>query len=141
MTSLTICLTLMTAADPDAAARAVLALAVAARPAPDAYESLRARAVAEGRPLVVWVGVRRPDLERPDWLHYHCEAFPGAGAAGAVVGRPAAGELWRGAGGAAGGAGGRRRAGGGRAAPPPPPPSHTPARAPRAARRGAALQT
>jgi len=97
MTTLTLCLTLLTtpAADPDAAARAALALAVAARPAAPAYESLRARAVAENRPLVVWVGLRRPDLERPDWLHHHCDAFPGATPPCAVVGRPANGELWR----------------------------------------------
>src|SRR5438034_7073126 len=77
----------------DADVHAALALAVAARPA--SYESLRARAIAERRPLVVWVGVRRPDLERTDWLHYHCESFPGATAPCAVVARPADGELWR----------------------------------------------
>src|SRR5262245_46557552 len=66
-------------------ARAALALAVAARrptlpacgdaPAPPTeYERLRARAVAEGRVLLVWVGLDRPDLEiaRPDCLHYRC---------------------------------------------------------------------
>src|SRR5207237_3163298 len=80
MTTLTLCLTLLAtpAADPDAAARAALALAVAARPVAPSYEALRARAVAENRPLVVWVGLRRPDLERPDWLHPHCDPSPGA---------------------------------------------------------------
>ena len=77
----------------DADAHAALALAVAATP--PSYESLRARAIAERRPLVVWVSVRRPDLERSDWLHYHCESFPGATGPCAVVGRPADGELWR----------------------------------------------
>jgi len=77
----------------DADACAALALAVAAKP--ESYESLRARAIAERRPLVVWVGVRRRDLERADWLPYHCESFPDATAPGAVVGRPADGELWR----------------------------------------------
>src|SRR5947207_1476896 len=77
----------------DADVHAALALAVAATPAP--YESLRGRAIAERRPLVVWVGVRRPDLERADWLHYHCESFPGANVPCAVVARPADGELWR----------------------------------------------
>jgi hypothetical protein len=77
----------------DADAHAALAVAVAATP--PSYESLRARAIAELRPLVVWVGVRRPDLGRSDWLHYYCESFPGAAAPCAVVGRPAAGELWR----------------------------------------------
>ena len=41
------------------------------------------------------LGTGRPDLERADWLHYHCESFPGATAPCAVVGRPADGELWR----------------------------------------------
>ena len=97
MNHLILCVSLLTtpATDPDAAARAALALAVAARPAPPSYESLRARALAEGRPLVVWVGVSRPDLERSDWLHFHCESFPGATPPCAVVGRPEGGELWR----------------------------------------------
>jgi len=81
--------------DPKADTHAALALAVAAPTAPASYESLRARAIVEWRPLVVWVGVRRPDLERSDWLHYHCESFPGATAPCVVVGRPANGELWR----------------------------------------------
>src|SRR6516164_3861393 len=79
------------AADVDV--HAALALAVATNPA--SYEALRARAIAERRPLVVWVGVRRPDLERADWLHYHCTAFPGAAAPCVVVGQPWDGELWR----------------------------------------------
>jgi hypothetical protein len=95
MYSCLVCLSLLTPADPDAPARAALALGVTARPAPPSYESLRARAVAEHRPLVVWVGLRQPELERPGWLHYHCDAFPGAAPPCAVVGRPAGGELWR----------------------------------------------
>jgi hypothetical protein len=85
--------------DPDARARAALGRAVAARPghAPGEYERLRARAVAEGRVLLVWVGLTRPDLERarPDCLHYRCTAFPDAAPPCVVVGRPAGGELWR----------------------------------------------
>jgi len=77
----------------DTDAQAALALAVAATQ--PSYESLRARAIAERRPFVVWVGVRRADLERGDWLHYHCESFPGATPPCAVVGRPAEGDLWR----------------------------------------------
>jgi hypothetical protein len=79
------------AAEPDA--RAALALAVAARP--ESYEPLRARAIAERRPLAVWVGLRRADLERGEWLHYHCASFPGATAPCVVVGLPTDRELWR----------------------------------------------
>jgi hypothetical protein len=95
-------------ADAEAQARAALALAVASHhtPAPihnqkhdqmTMYERLRARAVAENRPLIVWVGLYRPDLERarPDALHYHSDRFPGATPPRVVVGRPAGGELWR----------------------------------------------
>src|SRR5207244_761624 len=86
--------------DPDTHARAALALAVAAYHPPaqvSEYERLRARAVAEGRPLLVWVGLHRPDLERarPDCLHHHCDRFPDAAPPCVVVGRPAGGELWR----------------------------------------------
>jgi hypothetical protein len=97
-----------TAGEPDPRTRAALALAVAAYrpPAPiqnddhastTEYERLRARAVVENRPLLVWVGLSRPDLERdrPDGLHYHCATFPGAVPPCVVVGRPAGGELWR----------------------------------------------
>jgi hypothetical protein len=92
----------------EARARAALALAVSThRPAAqrqgpvsapaDGYARLRARAVAEGRVLLVWVGFARPDLESalPDRLHYRCPAFPGAAPPCVVVGRPAGGELWR----------------------------------------------
>lgn len=89
---LMISLNLITPPD-EAEASAALAIAVAAKP--ESYESLRARAIADRRPLVVWVGVRRPDLERGDWLHYHCESFHGAAGPCVVVGRPADGELWR----------------------------------------------
>ena len=89
--------TLPPAAD-DAAARARAALALAVAAQPDAeYARLRQRAVAEDRPLLVWVGVTRLDLERarPDCLHLRRAAFPGAAAPCVVVGRPAGGELWR----------------------------------------------
>jgi hypothetical protein len=95
-------------ADAEAQARAALALAVATHHTPvpvqnqkheqvTVYERLRARAVAENRPLLVWVGLRRPDLERarPDALHYHCDRFPDATPPCVVVGRPAGGEPWR----------------------------------------------
>src|SRR5437764_3559453 len=97
MTLLVTCHRTLTAptAEPRADAHAALARAVAAAPVPASYESLRARAIVEWRPLVVWVGVRRPDLERSDWLHYHCDSFPGAMGQCVVVGRPANGELWR----------------------------------------------
>jgi len=81
------------APSPDSDTQAALALAVATKPA--SYEALRARAITERRPLVVWVGVCRPDLERGDWLHYHCASFPGASAPCVVVGKPSDGELWR----------------------------------------------
>jgi hypothetical protein len=113
---------MLVAADPDAAARAALALAVAGRrvaaPMND-YGRLYTRAVAEDRPLAVWVGLRRADLERPDWLHYHCDAFPGAAPPCVVVGRPAGGGLWRAADLPAAGLGAARLAAA--AAPPAPP--------------------
>src|SRR3954454_3071195 len=66
-------------------------------PLPPQYAALRAQAIAENRPLVVWVGVVRPDIEsvRPDALHVHCDQFPGAVSPCVVVGRPDHGELWR----------------------------------------------
>ena len=64
---------------------------------PPSYAALRAQAIAENRPLVVWVGVERADIEavRPDALHLCCNSFPGATAPCVVVGRPRDGELWR----------------------------------------------
>jgi hypothetical protein len=64
---------------------------------PPQYAALRAQAVAEHRPLVVWIGVVRPDIEavRSDALHLRCFSFPGAAAPCVVVGRPRDGELWR----------------------------------------------
>jgi len=73
-------------------------LVPAADPAlPPDYAALRARAIAEHRPLIVWVGVVRPDVEavRPDALHLRCAAFPDATPPCAVVGRPDKGDLWR----------------------------------------------
>jgi hypothetical protein len=61
------------------------------------YAVLRGKAIAENRPLIVWVGVVRPDIEvtRPDALHLRCDQFPGAVSPCVVVGRPDKGELWR----------------------------------------------
>jgi hypothetical protein len=70
----------------------------AADPAlPPEYAALRARAISENRPLIVWVGVVRPDIEavRTDALHLRCANFPGAVPPCVVVGRPDRGELWR----------------------------------------------
>jgi hypothetical protein len=70
----------------------------AADPAlPPEYAALRTRAIAEHRPLIVWVGVSRPDVEaaRPYALHLRCTKFPEAIAPCVVVGRPDKGELWR----------------------------------------------
>ena len=55
------------------------------------------KAIAENRPLIVWVGVERPDIEavRPDALHLRVRRFPGATSPCVVVGRPDNGELWR----------------------------------------------
>ena len=64
---------------------------------PPEYAVLRAKAIAENRPLIVWVGIVRPDIEaaRPDALHLHCSNFPGATSPRIVFARPDKGELWR----------------------------------------------
>jgi hypothetical protein len=64
---------------------------------PPEYSALHAKAIAENRPLIVWVGVVRPDIEavRPDALQLRCASFPGATAPCVVVSRPSKGELWR----------------------------------------------
>jgi hypothetical protein len=64
---------------------------------PPEYAALRVKAIAENRPLIVWVGLVRPDIEaaRPDALHLRCACFPGATVPGIVVSRPSRGELWR----------------------------------------------
>jgi hypothetical protein len=74
-----------------------LILSISADPLPADYAALRARAIAENRPLIVWVNMTRPDVEavRSDALHLHCTTFPGATAPCVVVGRPNGGELWR----------------------------------------------
>jgi hypothetical protein len=72
--------------------------AAAAEPAlPPEYAAIRARAISENRPLIVWVGVIRPDIEavRSDAMHLRCANFPGAVPPCVVVGRPDKGELWR----------------------------------------------
>ena len=54
----------------------MLAVSAAANPIlPPDYASLYTKAVAENRPLIVWVGVVRPDIEaaRPDALHWRCQ--------------------------------------------------------------------
>jgi hypothetical protein len=74
-----------------------LALPAADSALPPQYGALRAQAIAEDRPLIVWVGLVRPDIEaaRPDALHLRCANFPGAAPPCVVVSRPAKGELWR----------------------------------------------
>jgi hypothetical protein len=64
---------------------------------PPSYAAMRSQAIMENRPLVVWVGVFRADIEaaRPDALHLRCNSFPAAAAPCVVVGRPRDGELWR----------------------------------------------
>ena len=64
---------------------------------PPSYAALRSQAITENRPLVVWVGVVRADVEavRPDALHLRCNSFPAAATPCVVVGRPHDGELWR----------------------------------------------
>jgi hypothetical protein len=65
---------------------------------PPTYAQLRARAVREGRPLVVWVSI--PDAHRrtgelPEALHHVCATFSGVAGTGVVVGLPQAGDLSR----------------------------------------------
>jgi hypothetical protein len=64
---------------------------------PPSYAALRSQALAENRPLFVWIGVIRTDIEalRPDALHLRCNSFPAAIAPCVVVGRPRDGDLWR----------------------------------------------
>jgi hypothetical protein len=64
---------------------------------PPQYAALRMQAIAENRPLIVWVGIVRADIEavRTDALHLRCNSFPAAEAPSVVVGRPSDGELWR----------------------------------------------
>lgn len=97
-------------ADAEAAVRVALALAAQKEKAPrppvitesrdepkqDDYAALRARALAENKLLVVWVGVKHSSVQAGlgNCLHYHCESFHGA-AAGVVVGVPRGGELYR----------------------------------------------
>ena len=75
----------------------MLVVSAASNPVlPPDYASLYTKAVAENRPLIVWVGVVRPDIEaaRPDALHLRC-AISRPAAPCVVVSRPAKGELWR----------------------------------------------
>lgn len=73
-------------------ARAALALefADAGRPA---YAELYAKAVREGKPLVVWVG--QPAAELPGFVVAACDSFPGVGPVAVVVGVPVGGVLRR----------------------------------------------
>lgn len=63
----------------------------------DDYYVLAGKARAERRPIIVWVGLKRPDLEKGlvDCLHIHLDSFPNVGATGIVVGVPAVGYLSR----------------------------------------------
>jgi len=97
MTTVILALTLTPAAGlaPDAArlkARAALALAFAdARP--PTYPEQHARAVREGKPLVVWVG--QPARPVGGCVSVGCDSFPGAQAPAVVVGLPMAGGQLR----------------------------------------------
>jgi hypothetical protein len=59
---------------------------------PADYGRIYRRCVAEGRPLVVWVGSynQAAALDLPDCLHYRSATFQGVTGAGVVVGRPTA---------------------------------------------------
>jgi len=76
-------------------ARAALALATAAHEGP--YAAARRRAIAESRPLVVWVGCddARTEAATPGLLHVHVPRFPGVASTGVIVAQPWNGELWR----------------------------------------------
>jgi hypothetical protein len=67
-------------------ARAALTLAFAAPPGPPTYAEGYARAVREGKPLVVFVG--QPVREVTGCVCVGLEAFPGTGAEAVVVGIP-----------------------------------------------------
>ena len=63
----------------------------------DDYYLLIAKAKESRRPIVVWVGVKRPELEKDlaECLHIRLDAFPDVRATGIVVGVPAQGYLSR----------------------------------------------
>jgi hypothetical protein len=67
-------------------ARAALALAFAAPPAPPTYAEGYARAVKAGKPLVVFVG--QPAREVTGCVCVGLDTFPGAGPEAVVVGVP-----------------------------------------------------
>jgi hypothetical protein len=55
------------------------------------YEQLRVRAIAEGKPLLVWVGVqpsRETALALKGCLQHRCATFAGVQGSGVVVSRP-----------------------------------------------------
>jgi hypothetical protein len=83
------------AADARVQARAALALAAARRE--DPYAAARRRAVAEGRPLVVWVGCHdaRTEAATPGLLHVRVSRFPGVASTCVIFAYPSNGELWR----------------------------------------------
>ncbi len=90
MTTMILALTLVPAAEPapDAArlkARAALALAFADAK-PPGYPEQYAKAVREGKPLVVWVG--RPVRHLDGCVCVGCDSFPGVGSPAVVVGLP-----------------------------------------------------
>jgi hypothetical protein len=89
MTTVVIALMLTPAhPSPDAArlrARAALALAFADTK-PPTYTEQYARAVKEGKPLVVWVG--QPVRTVGGCVSVGCDSFPGVGSLAVVVGLP-----------------------------------------------------
>jgi hypothetical protein len=96
MNTLFCTLVLLTPAAPTDAprlkARAALALAFAPSKRPS-YSEQYARAVREGRPLVVWVG--QPVRALGGCVGVGCATFPGTAHAAVVVGLPTAGGLRR----------------------------------------------
>jgi hypothetical protein len=89
MTTMILALTLLPAqSEPDAVrlrARAALALAFA-DVQPAAYPEQYAKAVREGKPLVVWVG--QPVRHLGGCVCVGCDTFPGVGRPAVVVGLP-----------------------------------------------------
>ena len=68
----------------------ILLAAVLASP-PATYEGLYARALAERRPLVVFVGV--PAMPYGEWISYQCPTFPGVPGKGVILSLPRDGYL------------------------------------------------
>src|SRR6476659_8394646 len=80
----------------DTRARAALAATLARRDPPDPYPAARARAIAEGRTLVVWVNCAgSAEAATPQFHHLRVARFPGIISACVVIGQPSNGELWK----------------------------------------------